>query len=211
MDIVLVQDAESKESEYPSTILAVIHGFKNELKHQQLLKATKALGINVVIPSKSEDTKELSHLQRVDLYKNLILKYGPEMIVGQSSGGNVISSLVADESVWDGATWIISARMIEKIYKRKHEDLPILFSHGTKDNLSYMEGICKHKLSRCKLVAFEGDHYAQDLFVGDDAIGNIQELIRMCYALRLKEPKKLVNKLSLAEMMQSKFNSNDNV
>lgn len=164
-----------------------------------------------MIPSKSQDTKELTHSQRVDLYKNLILKYSPDMVMGQSSGGNVITSLVVDESVWSGATWIISARKIEGVYKGKHEDLPLLFSHGTGDNLGYMERVCKHKLSRCALVAFVGDHYAQDLFVGDGAIENIQDLIRRCFALRLDEPKKLVAKLSLAEMMQKKFNSKDSV
>ena len=114
---------------------------------------------------------------------------------------------MVDEGVWNGPTWIVSARLIEKIYQQKHEDLPILFSHGTKDNLSYMEGLCTNKFSRCKLVEFEGDHFGKDLFVGDHAIENLQELIRMCYALRLKKPKKLTVKLSVAEMMQHKFAS----
>eukprot|EP01084_Bolivina_argentea_P311677 539530_1 len=200
----MVPDVHNADS-YPSVILVIIHGLKNQTKHEQLTKAAKALGINIIIPSKDEDTNDLDDKQRVELYKKMVIEHKPDMIIGQSSGGNVISSLVVDENVWYGPTWIISARLVEKIYKSKHKDMPILFSHGTKDNLSYMNGLCKNKFSRCKLIEFEGDHYAQNLFVNDDAIKNIKELIKICYALQFEKPKKLGNKLSLSEMMKQKF------
>ena len=189
----------------PSSILVGIHGLGNATKHEQLRQAAQELGIDMIITSNETDKKSLSEQQRAKLYADLVMKHKPEMLIAQSSGGNVVSSLVVDLRVWSGATWIISARLIESIYKSKHKDLPLLFSHGTQDNLAYMQGVCKHKFSRCKLVEFDGDHYAMELFTNDHAIESIKETIKMCHALRLAEPKQLVNKLSLAEMMQQKF------
>lgn len=202
----LVEDTKETETgEYPNVVLVVIHGLRNETKHKALQKVAEDLNMNIIIPSNENDKKELTNMQRAELYQDLIKKYNPDMIIGQSSGGNVISSLVVDLNIWTKPTWIISARLIEKIYKQKFEDLPILFSHGTNDNLAYMNGLCANKFSRCKLVPFEGDHYAQNLFVGDNAVDNIKELLKMCYALRWKKPKKISNKLSINEMMKNQF------
>ena len=50
-----------------------------------------------------------------------------------------------------------------------------------------MEGLCQNKFSTCKLVEFEGDHYAQNLFVPDTAMENLKGLIKICYHMMKKK------------------------
>ena len=209
MSSAVEKKVENENDEYPSTILVIIHGLKNKTKHEILKKVANELNINLIIPTEEQDNKKLNDEQRIDLYKNLIIKYKPNLLIAQSSGGNVISSLVTNLKIWNGPTWIISARLIEPIYEKNYNDLPLLFSHGTNDNISYMKHLSKNKFSRCKLIEFNGDHYAQNLFTNDNSIKNIKELIKICYNLRLKEPKNLPKKspMTINEMMKQKFKS----
>eukprot|EP00005_Dracoamoeba_jomungandri_P012372 CAMPEP_0174271626 /NCGR_PEP_ID=MMETSP0439-20130205/48508_1 /TAXON_ID=0 /ORGANISM="Stereomyxa ramosa, Strain Chinc5" /LENGTH=129 /DNA_ID=CAMNT_0015361747 /DNA_START=69 /DNA_END=454 /DNA_ORIENTATION=- len=115
----------------------------------------------------------------VEQYEQLIEQHNPSLIVASSSGGTIITELVSRKK-WSGATWIISARKVETL-SSLNPDLPVLFSHGTEDNLNYMNNVILPSFSRASLRSFEGGHLAESLFENEE---EVKKLLEECWNLR---------------------------
>lgn len=122
----------------------------------------------------------------VDLnyYVKIIESFQPDIIVAMSSGCTLITSLLTHaKDIFKGIFWVIGARNVES-WNTLNENLKIYFSHGTEDNLAYMEQVILPNLPNSSLHVYNGAHNGEGLFEYDDTI---KDCLTNCWNLHKKE------------------------